>query len=183
MHADGALMGFMLPFLETDIFFKRNIHSISVSGHKFLGTPFPCGIFMMEKRFLDIISKNIEYIGTADNTISGSRNGHSAVFLDYILKQKGKNGLRDDILNCIDTSEYALTKLNCIQHRAWRNSNSITVVFDRPAESIVTKWQLAVQKNVAHIITMPHVTKIKIDHFVNDMTRHNKTTGLKKNFQ
>ena len=47
--------------------------------------------------------------------------------------------------------------------------NSITVVFDRPAPAVVSKWQLAVQHDIAHVITMPHVTKAHIDRLVEDV--------------
>lgn len=170
MHADGALMGFVLPFLETDTFFKKCIHSISISGHKFLGVPFPCGIFMMARSFVARIGSSVEYIGSVDNTISGSRNGHSAAFIDYIICQKGIEGFRADIMECLDVSEYLLTLLRKADVRAWRNNNSITVVFDRPPEWVVTKWQLASQGGLSHVVVMPHVTRDKVDRFMSDLS-------------
>jgi histidine decarboxylase len=169
MHADGALMGFVLPFLEKDLFFKKCIHSISFSGHKYLGVPIPCGVFMMEKRLLDIVKNHIEIIGTSDCTISGSRNGHSALFMDHIIQKKGYDGFKQDIIQCIDNSEYLIHQLQRVQIPSWRNQNSITVVFDKPKEHIVRKWQLANQGNTSHAIVLPHVTKPKINTFVKDM--------------
>lgn len=169
MHGDGALMGFVLPFIEHDVFFKKCLHSISVSGHKFLGVPFPCGVFMMEKRFVDTISNHVEYINNTDCTISGSRNGHNALFMDYIISSKGYDGFKKDIVECIDNSEYLLTKLNRHNMKAWRNQNSITVVFDRPSDAIVRKWQLACSNNIAHSVVLPHVTRGKIRRFMKDI--------------
>lgn len=168
MHADGALMGFVLPFLESDIFYKKILHSISISGHKFLGVPFPCGIFMMEKRFLDMLNKEVEYIGSIDNTISGSRNGHSSLFLNYMIKKKGYDGFKQDILQCVDTSEYLLQKMQEMKIPSWRNNNSITVVFNRPHSSVVNKWQLASAGRISHAVIMPHVTKPKLNTFLRD---------------
>jgi histidine decarboxylase len=162
LHADGALMGFVLPFLENDLFFKNHIHSISISGHKFLGIPFPCGVFLMEKQFLNEISSHIEYIGSIDSTISGSRNGHSSLFFDHIIDYKGINGFKTDITKCIELAEYLAENLP----GAWRNQNSITVVFPKPSQSVIDEWQLAVQGDIAHVVVMCHVTKEVLDKFI-----------------
>lgn len=173
MHGDGALMGFVLPFIEKDLFFKKCLHSISISGHKFLGVPFPCGVFMMEKQLFDIVNNHVEIIGSTDCTISGSRNGHSALFYDYIIKKKGYEGFENDIMDCIDKAEYMINKLNNLDIDAWRNQNSLTVVIKKPNEKVVRKWQLASQTRVpcpvSHAIILPHVTKPKINTFIRDL--------------
>lgn len=181
MHADGALMGFVLPFIEHDVFFKKCIHSISISSHKFLGVPFPCGVFMMEKRFLEYINKNhVEYIDNNDCTIAGSRNGHSALFMDYIINQKGKDGFKDDIMGCINRAEDLINKLNDLDMNAWRNQNSITVVFDRPDDAIIKKWQLASQGKHSHAVVLPHVSQEYIERFVAELRLSNNQNVSKR---
>ena len=167
IHVDGALTGFYLPFLERDLFFKAHVNSMSISGHKFLGVPFPCGVFMMEKRFLDLVTSNIEYIGCNDCMISGSRSGHSSVLLKYIINKKGYDGFKKDVEDCIALAEYAVERIP----GAWRNHNSITVVIPKPCDDIVYKWQLATEGNLSHIVVMPHVTKDKLDAFISDLGR------------
>ena len=57
IHCDGALAGMLLPFHEETnarshdyhISFKDGIDSISVSGHKMLGCPMPCGVVITKK--------------------------------------------------------------------------------------------------------------------------------------
>jgi histidine decarboxylase len=164
MHLDGALTGFYLPFIERDLFFKAHVHSISISGHKFPGIPFPCGVFMMEKRFLSFISNDIEYIGSVDATISGSRNGHSALYFKHIIDMKGFNGFKNDVERCLDMAQYLEQRIP----EAWRNQNSITVVIPRASPEIIDKWQLATQDNLSHVICMPHVTKDKLDLFIKE---------------
>lgn len=164
LHADGALMGFVIPFIQGDILFKRYIHSISISGHKFLGIKLPCGIFIMEKRFLELVQSNVEYIGSLDCTISGSRNGHTPLFYKYIIDKMGIDGFKKDIHTCIELAEYLVEQIPS----AWRNQNSITVVFPKPTENLINKWQLATQDDISHVVVMPHVTKDKLDLFIYD---------------
>lgn len=164
MHADGALMGFVLPFLEKDIYFKKHIHSISISGHKWLGIPFPCGIFLMEKHFLSFIQNSVEYIGSNDCMISGSRNGHSPVFLKHIITTKTHDDFSKDIDECIKLADYLVSNIK----GAWRNHNSITVVFSKPSQDIIDKWQLATSNDISHVVVMQHVNKEKLDKFIYD---------------
>ena len=165
IHADAALSGAFLPFLENDLFFKNHINSMSISGHKFMGVPMPCGVFLMEKHLLKSISNNIEYIGATDCMISGSRNGHTPLFMKYIIEKIGIDGFKKNINECIDLAEYAVNNIE----GAWRNQNSITVVLPRPSEEICQKWQLASQGNISHIVIMFHVTKEKLDLFIKDL--------------
>lgn len=164
LHMDGALTGFYLPFIEKDLFFKSHVHSISISGHKFCGIHFPCGVFMMEKRFLPYVTTNIEYIGSVDATISGSRDGHAPIYFQYIIDEKGMDGFREDVHQCIQFAEHLEEHLP----NAWRNQNSITVVFPRPSQLLIDKWQLATQGDISHVIVMPHVTKEKLDQFIQE---------------
>ena len=166
IHMDGALTGFYLPFIEKDLLFKAHINSMSISGHKWLGVPFPCGIFIMEKRFLERVSNNVEYIGSNDCMISGSRNGHAPIFLHHIITHKTYEGFQADIKQCIDLAEYLVDHVE----GAWRNHNSVTVVIPRPSESIIQKWQLATEGDISHVVCMPHVTKEKLDEFIKDLS-------------
>ncbi len=51
IHADAALSGMILPFVaEPQLFgFDAGIDSISVSGHKLLGAPLPCGVVLTRR--------------------------------------------------------------------------------------------------------------------------------------
>jgi histidine decarboxylase len=172
-HADAALAGFFLPFLEKDIFFKSSLNSMAISLHKFMGLPYPAGIFMIEKKFMKYVTNNIEYIGGNDATISGSRNGHTPLFIHYMTKKMEYSGFQNDINICIEMAEYLIKRLPY----SWRNQNSITVVFPRPPDAIIGKWQLATQGKWSHIITMPHVTYQQLDAFLLDYI---STTGNKR---
>ena len=51
IHADAALAGMILPFVDDrqPFDFSAGIDSISISGHKMIGSPIPCGIALARK--------------------------------------------------------------------------------------------------------------------------------------
>ncbi len=173
IHVDAALSGMILPFLENAPKFglSHGIHSFSISGHKMFGSPMPCGIVLARKDYVDRIGQSIEYIGAIDTTLSGSRNGHSTLFLWYSIQKYRNGGYKRIMASCIENAQYAVEKLKTLGINAWRNPFSITVLFDRPNPSLVSRWQLACQGEISHLITMPHVTKEQIDEFIEDYHR------------
>jgi len=83
IHCDAALDGMILPFVEGAPAwdFAAGIDSLAISGHKFIGSPIPCGIALAKKSNVDRIARSIEYVGTLDTTVTGSRNGITPIFL------------------------------------------------------------------------------------------------------
>src|SRR5690606_16787384 len=83
IHSDAALYGPVAPFVNPKpaFDFADGADSIAISGHKFIGSPIPCGIVLARKRHVDRIARSIAYIGCLDTTITGSRNGLTPVFL------------------------------------------------------------------------------------------------------
>lgn len=173
IHCDAAFFGMILPFLpelEAQKFdFRIGIDSISISGHKMIGTPFPCGVILAKKENLDRIGTHIEYTGAVDNTISGSRNGLTPLFLWYELKCAEEGKFKGLVEECIEKAGYAVKKFNEKGISAWRNKNSIIVVFPRPSEKLIRKWQLAVEGEIAHMITLPHLGHDVIDKVVDQV--------------
>ncbi|MCL5246657.1 histidine decarboxylase [Cellulophaga sp. 20_2_10] len=173
IHCDAALSGtygaFMEPRIPFD--FRDGADSISISGHKFIGSPIPSGVIITKRSNRDRIAKGISYIGSLDTTITGSRNGHSPLFLWYALKKLGIEGLRARYQKSLETAVYCENRLKEIGVNAWRNPNSITVVFPKTAIEVKQKWQLATEGEVAHVICMPNVTKAQIDEFIYDMSQ------------
>ena len=51
----------------------------------------------------------------------------------------------------------------------FRNSLSSTVIFERPNQEFVLKWQLACTGNIAHVVVMPSVDKGKLDLFLKEI--------------
>ena len=171
IHCDAALSGMILPFVKDPepYDFAAGIDSISVSGHKMIGSPMPCGIVLAKKKNVDRIARSVEYVGTLDTTISGSRNGLSPIFLWSAIRKLGRSGFREMVVGCLKMADYAIKRLREEGIDAWRNNNSVTVVFPRPAAPVLEKWQIAVSHDIGHMITMPHVTRELVDEFVRDI--------------
>ena len=177
IHVDGALFGLMLPFIKEGptISFSKPIGSISVSGHKFIGAPVPCGVVMTRKRYIENLSSDIEYLNSKDATIMGSRNGHAALYLWYAISMKGLVGLQKDVLLCVKNSNFLKGLLDEAGIKCMLNPLSCTVVFERPTnQDFVRKWQLACQKDVAHVVVMPNVSQEKLQSFVSDLIESRK---------
>jgi histidine decarboxylase len=145
-----------------------------------VGSPLPCGIVLAKKVHVDRIARSIEYVGTLDTTILGSRNAITPLFMWYAFRTVGIEGFRRWIRQCFETADYAVARLNEIGRNAWRHRNSVTVVFDRPSPEMAHRWQLAAEHNIVHLITMPHVTTEQIDRLVDELARRSPVTTTPK---
>ena len=79
LHCDGALAGLLLPLADASfpedgideetsrrfqVSFEKGIDTISVSGHKMLGCPMPCGVVITRKEHMKRFSKTVEYLNS-----------------------------------------------------------------------------------------------------------------------
>ena len=173
IHADAALSGMVLPFVDEPqpYGFDAGFDSVAVSGHKMIGSPMPCGVALTKREYVGRIARSIEYVGVLDTTLTGSRNAITPLMLWYAFEQHGLDGFREIVGECISVAEYAVSRFNDSGIPAWRNRNSVTVVFPRPSEEVIRRWQLAPYEDIAHLIAMPHVTREIIDSVVDDCLR------------
>jgi histidine decarboxylase len=172
IHCDGALFGMMMPFIKEApmVTFHKPIGSVSVSGHKFLGAPVPCGVVITRMKYVMALSSDVEYLNSRDATIMGSRNGHAPIFLWYTLTRKGYDGIQRDVEKCMRNAQLLKTMLEQCGIVTMLNNLSNTVVFERPKEeAFVRKWQLACEGNIAHVIVMPNINIDKLEEFVQDL--------------
>jgi histidine decarboxylase len=171
IHSDAALAGPHTALTDPGHQFDlaSGADSISVSGHKFIGSPIPCGVVIARKVDNERLSGGMNYTGSTDTTISGSRNGHTPLFLWYAIQRWGKDGLKKRAEQSLEMAAYALSVFNEIGWPAWRNPNALTVMIKTPPEELATKWQLATHDGWSHVICMPGVTRDKIDRLVADL--------------
>ncbi|KAK6115055.1 hypothetical protein DH2020_007324 [Rehmannia glutinosa] len=172
VHVEGVEAYLIVMFLggAPKVTFKKPIGSVSVSGHKFVGCPMPCGVQLTRLKHINALSRNVEYLASRDATIMGSRNGHAPIFLWYTLNRKGYKGFQKEVQKCLRNAHYLKDRLREAGISAMLNELSSTVVFERPRdEEFVRRWQLACEGNMAHIVVMPSVTIQKLDYFLNEI--------------
>lgn len=197
IHVDGALGASYMPFLEKakaqgrisacgPVFDFRLpiVNSIVMSGHKWPGAPWPCGIFMTKVKYQLFPPDDPEYIGSPDTTFSGSRNGYSPVILwDYLARHSYECQI-DAACSGEEMAAYAEEQLKTVapfhsEIELWieRTPLALTVRFHKPNSRIVEKFSLScetlevdkVNRTYAHIFTMNSVTKELIDELVEEL--------------
>ena len=170
IHADAAFSGMILPYVDDPqpFGFDAGINSISISGHKLIGAPLPCGVVVTRNHLVETLGRAVELVGVNDTTLSGSRNALTPLMLWYAINCYGEEVWRETVRGMLNTAEYAVQRFNEHGIHAWRHHNSPTVVFDRPSQEVFDRWQIAPEGEVAHIITMPHVDFATIDQLVDD---------------
>lgn len=170
IHADAALSGMILPFVDDPqpYGFDAGFDSVSISGHKMIGSPLPCGVALTRRKYVARIARSIEYVGVLDTTLLGSRNAITPLIMWYAFERHGLEGYRQIVTECLAVASYAVDAFSDHGIPAWRNKNSLTIVFPKPSQDVVRRWQLAPYEDIAHLITMPHVTRETIDQVVAD---------------
>jgi histidine decarboxylase len=170
VHCDAALFGAMVPFVAGIPSWHPMVDSTSISGHKFIGCPVPCGIAICKKEHRDGVMNDVEYIGGYDCTIAGSRDGLSPIILWSAVKKYGLDGFLELVLECFFNRNYLMFLLKQIGVECWANKYSNIVIIPNVRKELIEKWQLATQKSISHVIVMPHVTRDRINAFVKDMS-------------
>jgi len=181
IHCDGALFALMLPFIDhaPEISFTtKPLDSITVSGHKMLGCPMPSGVALCRKEHVEHVEQHIDYLNSVDTTIMGSRNGHAALYMWYSLRKKGVEGIKSDVMHCMETARYLRGELEANGITCRLNDLSSTVCLERPmSEDFIQRWQLACEEDICHVVVMPNVTRHKIDRFVEELVTVTKEYG------
>ncbi|MFI7079449.1 histidine decarboxylase [Micromonospora sp. NPDC049903] len=169
LHVDAALAGIPLALdgrLRLDP--SGGIDSIAISGHKFFGTPTPCGVVLLRGR-LRCTGTPVAYTDTVDSTVTGSRCGLAAALLWHAIATHGREGHRWRVSEARRLAAYAVDRLTAVGWPAWRHPHAFTVVLDTPPASVRRKWLLATDGPISHIVCMPGLTKGQVDAFVADL--------------
>lgn len=197
IHVDGALGASYMPFLEMAYNQGQNqscppvfdfrlpwVNSIVMSGHKWLGTPWPCGLFMTKVKYQLFPPNAPEYIGSPDTTFAGSRNGLSPIIIWDFLAKNSYDDLVKRAIHCEDLASYAEEQLKTVQGfhpeidlLVERTPLALTVRFRKPNADIVYKHSLSCEtflingeeKHYAHMYTMESVTKEAIDELIREL--------------
>ncbi len=169
IHADAALYGMVLPFVSDILFdFRTRIDSIAISGHKFVGSPIPCGILLARRKAVEKLRTYIEYIDGHDSTLSGSRDAFTSLVFWYRIHTIGLRGFKKQVRRSVDLADFLVAGLKKI---GWPgvHQSYVTVSFKRPSDRLINKWELAAKDDTAHVICMPHETKAELRDFLRDL--------------
>ena len=169
LHVDAALSGIPLALDgRLQLSEASGVDSVAISGHKFFGTPVPCGLVLMREQIRQP-GTHIAYTATTDTTITGSRSGLAAAMLWYAVAKFGTTGHRARVQAARDLAAYTNRRLAEIGWIAERHEHAFTVVLRTPPASIRSKWLLATDGPQSHVICMPGITQGQMDALIADL--------------
>ena len=196
-HVDGALCASYMPFLEmayknslTDIrpaspfdFRLKFVSSIVTSGHKFIGTPWPTGVYLTRTGLLCNKDQSTSITGSTDTTISLSRNAHSAILLWSYISRHSYDDQASHLLRSLKLVSYTINELKKLEKKIGLDlminnfPPSLSILFRKPSDHMVLKYSLSVSslqigsqnQDFAQIYVMGHLTQDKIDSFITDL--------------
>ena len=170
IHVDAALYGPMHCWIpEAPLFdFRLPIHTLSFSGHKFLGAPIPCGIVLGFRNRVVPFGGSAEYVNSMDTTLSSSRDGLSSILLWLVIQQIGAKGLTELANESLDAAFLLALRLEELGISAYCHEHSCIVVFPKPNKFLQKRWHLATLGDFAHIVTVPGVTTEMTEQFIEE---------------
>ncbi len=190
-HVDGALGAAYAPFYQMatrttlPVFDFRipEVTSIAMSGHKWLGSPMPCGIYMTRVKNQMLPPDNPTYIGSPDSTFAGSRNALSPLILWDYLSRNSYEDFTNKVKRDLEITQYAVDQLKILEQEIgmdlWIEYTplALTVRFRKANPEIVTKYSLSgedlyvgeQERSYSHIYIMNHVDKKLVDNLINDL--------------
>ena len=163
------------------------VHSIVMSGHKWIGAPWPCGIFMTKVKYQLRPPDDPAYIGSPDTTFAGSRNGFSPVILWQYLAENSYDRQISRAREAQRLAQYIEQQLHRLSKKIGkdlyvaRTPLALTVRFRRPNDKIIEKWSLSAesllmepgkpesQQDYVHVFAMPSATPEKLDALIKDL--------------
>ncbi|ASU79413.1 hypothetical protein CDG81_15220 [Actinopolyspora erythraea] len=197
VHVDGAFGAAYMPYLETGFergmtrrrgpvfdFRVPEVCSIVCSGHKYIGMPWPCGVYLTRSDFFGNSGKTIT--GSPDNTLGGSRNALSPVFLWYEIAGTSTRQRTLSVLSCLRTAEYAEHRLRELDGELRERGRggldveraplSLSVRFRKPDAEVMAKYVLPEfalpgeqRPDHTHLYVLPHVDERLVDALVSDL--------------
>ena len=109
--------------------------------------------------------------------INCSRDAVQPLKFWWLIQTVGYDKWAEQATRMMENKAYLKQQLDNISWPCWVNEYSNTVFFRRPSPEIVKKYNLAQGHDdrfggdLAHIVVMQHVTKDKIDIFINDLKK------------
>ncbi|KAJ9450338.1 Serine decarboxylase [Diplonema papillatum] len=201
LHCDCACHGNdcgtdFLPFMHPPTHPEYvPVHSIAVSAHKILGSPFPCGVAIFDDtvrlthtRVLDPLGREApgtchavhtpsSYFTQHGSIVTGTQNAAMVVTVWKRLQELGVGGVKALALSMHATSDHAFDRLSkniwCTGIRPFRIAcSNIITLKPAPHPQVLARYALPDHAGWSHIVVMPSVTTADIDTFVADLIKH-----------
>ncbi|GAA1961320.1 histidine decarboxylase [Kitasatospora viridis] len=171
------------------------VSSIAMSGHKWAGAPWPCGIYMTKVKYQISPPSQPDYTGAPDTTFAGSRNGFSPLVIWDHLSRHSYQDQVDRIRGAQELAGYLERRLLAMEQQLgvelWpaRTPGAVTVRFRKPSAELVAKWSLSSQdvlmvpgdestrRSYVHVFVMPSVDRAKLDALLADLARDQVILG------
>ncbi len=200
-HVDGALGAAYMPYIEEALkqklikkptkdytfpvfdFRIPEIHSIAMSGLKWIGSPWPTGIYMSRVKYQLKPVDDPMYIGSPDTTFAGSRNAFSPLILWEYLSNKSFQDHVQETVKVEEMTQYAYEKLKSLDKddKCWvqRTPFSLTIRMKKPTQDMIFKYSLSTEelyvngkkREYAHIYIMRHTTKKLINKYISELKK------------
>ena len=110
-----------------------------------------------------------EYVGSIDTTISGSRDGFTALILWSIISRLQKDGLAVLSNQAIELAKYVQKSFKELDIPCSRHPYGNIIVIPKPSDCLSKKWLLSTRGGSAHIVIMPGVSREAISSFVTEL--------------
>jgi histidine decarboxylase len=172
IHSDAAFGGPLAAFgaPARPWAFPDGADSVSISGHKMIGSPVPSSVVLARAADVAAIRRPGVAVGSDDDTISGSRDALSPLLLWYTLRRLGRDGLARRVRHCLEMTDYATERLKTAGRHPARIPGGNVVLFDLPPKEVMRRWHLLEHDGRAHLVLMPHITRPHVDRLCVDLT-------------
>jgi tyrosine decarboxylase / aspartate 1-decarboxylase len=188
-HVDAAFGGFVLPFLK-ELGFKvpdfdfaaSGVCSVTVDPHKMGLAPIPAGgILFRSEKLRESIAWNISYLagGEAKHaTIVGTRSGASVIAVWALLKHLGKECYKKIVDRCMRLTLQLADEIPKIEGLDIMTQPTMNVIgltskkldIREIAQELRLKgWAVALFPKHFRIVIMPHVQRLHVDAFLEDL--------------
>ena len=178
-HLDAALFGGYLPYTKFHDVLNRKVQpfdSIAVSGHKFFGMDEPAGFFITTKNVKENQNPfQVSYLNGNMPMINCSRSAMSPLKLWWIIRHTSKDDFINQSNGMLERAEWLKAEFDKISWPCWLEEMSNTVYFKRPSKKVVDKYHLVpdfderLGGDLSHIVVLQHVTKERLQDFLNDL--------------
>jgi len=189
-HVDGALganyMRFAWSQLHAIFDFQLDfVCSIVTSTHKWIGAPWPCGVYLTRSSLQLLPPLDISFLEIPDTTFAGSRSGiNVAVLWTYISTHSYEIQVKKAI-HTMEVAAYAEQKLKELGTEVgqdlWvtRSILSLTVHFKKANDEVVNKYSLSNEtlyvdghhREYSHIYIMENIDREKPDRLIDHLCK------------